>query len=158
MKKFRYLLVAGIIISDQFLKYLIRDVMYVGQTVPVIKDLFHITYVQNRGGAFSILAGQGMVLVVIPLAAMAFAIWYMEKHMDSHWSLILSLSLILGGGTGNLIDRLILGYVTDMFDFRIFPVFNIADICICTGAGFLILYTMIYYDRDTRRSSAGDQA
>lgn len=158
MKKFRYLLVAGIIISDQLLKLLIRDTMYIGQTIPVIKDFFHITYVQNRGGAFSILAGQGIILVFIPLAAMAFAVWYMEKHIDSHWSLTLSLSLILGGGTGNLIDRVLLGYVTDMFDFRMFPVFNIADICICTGAGFLILYTLFFYDRDIRRTSDKNSA
>ena len=55
-----------------------------------------------------------------------------------------ALSLIIAGGVGNLADRMIFGFVTDMFDFRFFPVFNIADIAVCVGAGFMILYTFVY--------------
>ena len=153
MKKFRYLLVIGVIVLDQIIKVLIRSTMYIGESLPVIKEVFHITYVQNRGGAFSILSGQGLILTVVPLAAIIFAIWYMEKHLDEHWSLFLSLSLIIGGGIGNLIDRILLGFVTDMIDFRFFPVFNIADIAVCVGAGFLILYTLIFSEDDAAKKS-----
>ncbi|MBS5334722.1 MAG: signal peptidase II [Anaerovoracaceae bacterium] len=148
MKKFRYLLVVGIIILDQVTKFAVRQNMYIGESIPLIKDVFHLTYVQNRGGAFSILTGQGFILTVVPLAAVSFALWYMEKHINEHWSLFLSLSLIASGGVGNLIDRVFFGFVTDMIDFRFFPVFNIADIAVCVGAGFLILYTMYYSDNE----------
>ena len=111
MKKFRYLLVVGIILLDQIIKICIRNTMYIGESLPLIKDVFHITYVQNRGGAFSILSGQGFILTVVPLAAIIFAAWYMERHLTDHWSLPLSLCLIIGGGIGNLIDRIFLGFV-----------------------------------------------
>ena len=53
-----------------------------------------------------------------------------------------SVALIAGGGIGNLIDRALLGYVVDYLDFRVFPIFNLADICVCTGCGLLILYVL----------------
>ena len=127
--------------------------MYIGESIPLIKDVIHLTYVQNRGGAFSILTGQGFILTVVPLAAVIFAVWYMEKHINEHWSLFLSLCLIASGGVGNLIDRVFFGFVTDMIDFRFFPVFNIADIAVCVGAGFLILYTMYYSDNEEHNKS-----
>ena len=154
MKKFRYLLALGILAIDQIVKAAIRIIMYVGESLPIIEDVFHITYVQNRGAAFSILSGQGILLVMIPLASIIFAIWYMEKHLEEHWTLTLSLSLIISGGVGNLIDRIVFGYVTDMFDFRFWPVFNVADIAVCVGAGFLILYTMAYYGKDKTGTAA----
>ena len=105
------------------------------------------------GGAFSILSGQGFILTVVPLAAIIFAAWYMERHLTDHWSLPLSLCLIIGGGIGNLIDRIFLGFVTDMIDFRFFPVFNIADIAVCVGAGFLILYTLFFSEDDASKKT-----
>ncbi|MBR5517047.1 MAG: signal peptidase II [Firmicutes bacterium] len=146
MKKYRYLWILGIILIDQIVKYIIRGAMYVGESIPVIKDVFHITYVQNRGAAFNILDGQGLILTIIPAIAIIVGIWYMEKHLKEHWTLALSLILIVSGGIGNLIDRTMLGFVTDMIDFRFWPVFNIADIAVCVGAGFLILYTLLFYE------------
>ena len=78
---------------------------------------------------------------------------YMERHLTDHWSLPLSLCLIIGGGIGNLIDRIFLGFVTDMIDFRFFPVFNIADIAVCVGAGFLILYTLFFSEDDASKKT-----
>ena len=78
MKKFRYVLVVGIILLDQAVKLLVRTAMYVGQSFPVLADFFHITYVQNRGAAFSILSGKFLLLVGVPAAAVIFALWYME--------------------------------------------------------------------------------
>lgn len=155
MKKFRYFWIVGIFLADQILKLYIRSAMYIGESIPVIRDVFHITYVRNTGGAFSIFAGHGMILVVIPLAAIVFAIWYMEKHLDAHWSLFGALSLIIAGGIGNLADRIALGFVTDMFDFRFFPVFNIADISVCVGAGLLVLYTFVYASPEKETGGTG---
>ena len=69
-------MVVGIIILDQVTKFAVRQNMYIGESIPLIKDVFHLTYVQNRGGAFSILTGQGFILTVVPLAAVSFALWY----------------------------------------------------------------------------------
>lgn len=147
MVKFRYLLIAGIILLDQIVKFAVRSLMYTGESIPVIENVFHITYVQNRGAAFSLFSGSGFMLLILPAAAICFALWYMESHRNEHWTMIFSLSLIISGGIGNIADRLFLGFVTDMFDFRIWPVFNVADIAVCAGAGFLILYTLVYYGK-----------
>ena len=79
----------------------------------------------------------------------------MEKHKKEHWTLTLSLSLIIAGGIGNLIDRLSLGFVTDMLDFKIWsPVFNVADIGVCVGVGFLILYTLVFYGKTEKKTDS----
>lgn len=136
-----------ILALDQVIKAVVRSVMYVGESIPVIEDVFHLTYVQNRGAAFSMFSGQWFILIIIPVMAILVAAWYMKNHENEHWSLSLALGLVISGGIGNLIDRVAFGYVTDMFDFRIWPVFNVADIAVCVGAGFLILYTIFYYDK-----------
>jgi len=151
MKKYRYLWVVGIIILDQIVKLIVRSNMYVGESLPVINEVFHITYIQNRGAAFNMLTGQGLFLIIVPALSIMFAIWYMEKHLDEHWTMLVSLVLIISGGIGNLIDRSFMGFVTDMFDFRFWPVFNIADIAVCVGAGILILYTFVFYkEKETK--------
>ena len=152
MVKFRYLLAAGIIIIDQIVKYAVRTFMYLGESIPIIEDVFHLTYVQNRGAAFSILSGSRIFLIAVPLIAIAVAIWYLERHKSAHWTLALSLSMIIAGGLGNLIDRIALGFVTDMFDFHFWPVFNVADISVCVGAGFLVLYTLVFYGKTEKKS------
>ena len=146
MKNNRYYWIAGIILLDQIVKLIVRSSMYIGQSIPVIKDIFHITYVQNRGAAFNMLDGKSLVLILVPAIAIAIGVWYMEKHLEEHWTLLVSLVLVIAGGIGNLIDRCFMGFVTDMFDFRIWPVFNIADIGVCVGAGLLILYTFAFYE------------
>lgn len=146
MKNNRYYWIAGIILLDQIVKLIVRSSMYIGQSIPVIKDIFHITYVQNRGAAFNMLDGKSLVLILVPAIAIAIGVWYMEKHLEEHWTLLVSLVLVIAGGIGNLIDRCFMGFVTDMFDFRIWPIFNIADIAVCVGAGLLILYTFAFYE------------
>ena len=144
MKKFRYVFIIGMILLDQAVKLLIRGTMYVGESISVIGNFFAITYVQNRGAAFSLFTGKGIFLTVVPFAALLAAIWYMERHRSAHFTLSLALQLIIAGGFANLIDRVALGYVTDMFDFRVWPVFNIADICICVGCAVLVLYIFVF--------------
>lgn len=150
MKKIRYLVILGVLLTDHLVKLLVRSTMYCGQTIPVIGGIFSITYVQNRGAAFSLFTGRGKMIMVITFIALCIAVWYMEKHKNSHWTLLLSLELIIAGGVGNLIDRAVRGYVTDMFDMHFFPVFNVADIAICVGCGFLILYMFVFDKPDER--------
>ena len=134
MSKIRYLLIVAIVLLDQITKFSVRGLMYIG-------------------AAFSLFSGSGVMLIIIPIAALLLAIWYMEKHKGEHWTLTLSLCLIISGGLGNLIDRVFMGFVTDMFDFRIWPVFNVADIAVCLGAGFLILYTLAFYGKTSEANN-----
>lgn len=146
MKKVRYLVILGVLLIDYLVKLLVRCTMYCGQTIPVIDGILSITYVQNRGAAFSLFTGRGPMIMTVTFVALCLAAWYMERHKNDHWTLLLSLELIISGGVGNLLDRAVNGFVTDMFDIHFFPVFNIADIAICTGCGFLILY-MFFFDK-----------
>ena len=146
MKKVRYLVILGVLLIDYLVKLLVRCTMYCGQTIPVIDGILSITYVQNRGAAFSLFTGRGPMIMTVTFVALCLAAWYMERHKNDHWTLLLSLELIISGGVGNLLDRAVNGFVTDIFDIHFFPVFNIADIAICTGCGFLILY-MFFFDK-----------
>ena len=146
MKKARYVLIAGILLVDQLVKYVVRSHMYVGESIPVIQGVFHLTYVRNTGAAFNLFEGMSMFLQIVTFFALVFAVWFMEKHLQRHWTLLLSMILIISGGAGNLLDRFFLGYVTDLFEFRLihFPVFNVADIAICVGCFILVLYTFLF--------------
>lgn len=142
-----FLIIALIIIFDRITKILVSANMAVGDTIPLIENIFHLTYVQNRGAAFSMWEQQWLILVLLPAVVMAvgMAVLYIKRKT---WNRVylLSIAFICGGGLGNLIDRTIQGYVVDFFDFRVFPVFNIADIFICAGCGLLILY-IIFFER-----------
>lgn len=144
-----------LIIVDQLTKHKIRVGMAVNESLPIFNDVFHITYVQNFGAAFSILQGKQAFLIGITLIALIGMLLYMSiKIRKNHWLLTLSLSFIIGGGLGNLIDRIRMGYVVDFFDFRVFPVFNVADICVCLGCGMLILYVFFFESPGKREKEA----
>ena len=153
-----YLIIAGSVCFDRLVKYLISSQMSVGETVPVIENLFHITYVQNRGAAFSLMEGEGLFLIGLPAAAITAALIVLFVKRAS-WSRLLKLSVafICGGGLGNLVDRVFQGYVVDMFDFRVFPVFNIADIFICLGCGLLLL-EVIFAERKKEKNGGQSKA
>ncbi len=142
-----YLIIAAIIVSDRIVKLLVSSNLAVGETIPLIENVFHITYVQNRGAAFSMWEQQWLILVVMPAVVMlaGMILLYVRRKTWNRFYLQ-SISFICGGGLGNLIDRTVQGYVVDMFDFRVFPVFNIADIFICAGCGLLLLY-IIFIER-----------
>jgi len=127
-------LIILIIAVDQLVKYLVRANFTVGETLPVIPDIFHITYVQNRGAAFSMFQNMSVVTVLLPIALVilcAAALWYCRRKGERMLSI--ALAMIIAGGIGNLIDRIGAGFVTDMFDFQVFPVFNVADISVTVG-------------------------
>ena len=143
--------------SDQITKQLVTAGMEVNQTIPVIDGIFHITYVRNFGAAFSILQGKQFFLITVTFIALAVIFIYLIKKIrDNPRILSLSLSLIEGVGFGNLAVRIRLGYLVDFFDFRAFPVFNVADICVCCGCGLLILFLCYIEPRTTRRLELQD--
>ena len=135
-----FLIGIGVVLLDHLVKYVVASQMAPGESIPVFSEIFHITYVQNRGAAFSMMEGQWIFLIVLPCAAILTALIILFWKRKS-WSICMDLAIafICGGGLGNLIDRIWQGYVVDLFDFRVFPVFNIADIFICVGCGLLLL-------------------
>ena len=142
-----YLIAAAVIVFDRVVKKLVVSNMVPWETIPVIEDIFHFTYVQNRGAAFSMWQGQWIILIGFPLAAIVVGLILIYLKRNKWDKLMLtSVAMICGGGLGNLIDRIILGYVVDLFDFRVFPVFNIADIFICVGCGLMIL-DVLFFER-----------
>lgn len=142
-----YLIAAAVIIFDRLVKKLVTSNMVPWETIPVIEDIFHFTYVQNRGAAFSMWQGQWLILIGLPLVAIAAGLVLIYLKRDK-WdkAMLTAVAMICGGGLGNLIDRIALGYVVDIFDFRVFPVFNIADIFICVGCGLMVL-DVLFFER-----------
>ena len=139
-----YLVIAAVIIFDRVVKKIVATNMSPWETIPIIEDVFHFTFVQNRGAAFSMWQEQWIILIGLPLAVIAVGlviIFLMRKKWDK--IMLIAIAFVCGGGLGNLIDRMSLGYVVDMFDFRVFPVFNIADIFICVGCGLMILDVLL---------------
>lgn len=141
-----YAIIAAIVILDQIVKRAVDANLVLNESIPVIPDFFHITYIHNMGAAFSLMEGFRLLLILLPLLVIVVAMIYMFKmRKKAHGLLLLSLTFIAGGGLGNVIDRLAFGYVVDYFDFRVFPIFNIADIFVCVGCGLLVVY-MIFLD------------
>lgn len=139
--------------SDQLVKYLIRSNFKEGETLPVIQDVFHITYVRNWGAAFSMFQNQPLVTILIPVVFMVlcavFLVYGKKKGFDRME--MTAVAMIFAGGTSNLIDRTVIGYVTDMFDFRVFPVFNVADIAVTLGCALLFVYVLFFEGKRGKR-------
>ena len=136
MKKIKYPLISLIIIIiDQITKYYINNTFILNEENSIINNFFYITNAHNNGAAFSILSGYNIFLILFTLAT----IYILYKNLEHNKSFY----ILLGGIIGNFIDRIFFGYVRDFLDFRIFnynfPIFNIADICICLGIFLLII-------------------
>lgn len=136
-----YILILFIIALDRISKILAVKYLSVINTHPLIRDVFHLTYRENTGAAFSILSGRRILLIGFTAIAISAMVIVLElaRRKGGHWLFTLSLSMIIGGAIGNLIDRASLGYVIDYFDFRLinFAVFNVADSFISIGAVLL---------------------
>lgn len=126
---------------DQITKLLAVKFLKPIDTLPIIEDVIHLTYVENRGAAFGMLSDSRWVFMVVSSIAIAAMLAFLYSGMAQNRLYEISVAMIISGGIGNMIDRTALGYVVDMIDFRIidFAVFNGADSFVCVGAGLLIL-------------------
>jgi len=126
-------IIFSILSLDQLTKFIVSRRLSLNQSIPVIKNIFHLTLVHNRGAAFGILINQIPLFIFTSLLAviLIFSSLRDNKHRRLY---SLALSFILAGALGNLTDRLFFGYVIDFLDFRIWPVFNVADSAITVGA------------------------
>ena len=139
------IIILAIVISDQITKQLVLSNLKEIGSIPIIQNIFHLTYVENRGAAFGILQNQKYFFVIMKFIVITAIIYVLIKHKDLRKSVVICLSLIVGGAIGNLIDRLRFGFVVDFFDFIIWPVFNIADMAIVL-AQILLIYIVLKYD------------
>jgi len=126
-------IVLAVFLLDQLTKFFFTKILPLGSSFPVVKGVFHLTLVHNRGAAFGILKGQVPVFILTSLLAiiLIFANFNKHRHKKLYSA---ALSLVLAGALGNLADRLFFGYVVDFLDFRVWPVFNVADCAITVGA------------------------
>ena len=148
MLKFFSIVVLLIVLLDQSTKYLTQSLMYEGQSIPIIKNFFHLTYVLNPGAAFGMLAHKTLFFILVTMLVIVIAIYFYRRIPKAKWLLRLGLSLQVGGAIGNLIDRIRIGMVVDFFDFRIWPVFNIADMAIVIGVGILFVEILRYGEKE----------
>lgn len=134
-----------VILADQVSKQLSLEYLRPVGSVTVIPKIFNFSYVENRGAAWGIFADNRWIFLVLSSAAIIAILVYVIKTKPKSKLELVSLSLILGGGIANMIDRIIRGFVVDMIQaaFIDFPVFNIADSCVCIGCGILIIYILL---------------
>lgn len=135
-----------IVLVDQLSKFYIQETMTPGMSLPVVADLFHITYILNPGAAFGILENQRTLFILIAALLLISFVYYYPKLRSDRLSLKIGATLLVGGAAGNLIDRIQTGYVVDFIDFRIWPIFNVADMAIVGGVGVMIC-AMLFMDK-----------
>jgi len=137
-----FLIFAGafFLIADQTIKFFLLQSLKPNETVPVIKNIFHITLVFNTGCAFGLLKDQpSLFFLMISLSAIILLIFFFSRFKEEDILYKLAAVLLIAGSASNLIDRFRFGYVVDFLDFRIWPVFNLGDTAITIGVGIFIL-------------------
>lgn len=140
---FLAIFIVGIIL-DYIVKHIVRTNMKIGDTIPLIRGVFHITYTENTGAAFSMLSDKTTLLSVVTVAVVGLLLFLLLSDKIRGKFACVLVALIASGGTGNLIDRIFRGSVTDMFDFRLinFAIFNVADIFVTCGA---LLFIIVFF-------------
>jgi len=139
---------AIMVLADQISKTVVRNTMSLYESIPVIPEFFHLTYVTNDGMAFGINFPLGIyVFSAISIIFTGFLFWYLWSIKDDEIVIRTGVALILAGAIGNLIDRIFLGEVVDFLDFMIgdfhWYVFNLADSCVTVGLGFVLYDSLI---------------
>ena len=139
--------------ADQAVKFLVVNTMPLGRSEKLLPPLLQLTRVHNYGAAWSSFSGARWLLIGLTAAGMCVLIWLLVKivrHPLGQWSL----AIILGGGIGNLIDRVRLGYVVDMLDtmFMDFPVFNVADVFVVCGTVCALIYYLAFYSKSDEKN------
>ena len=149
-----------LVLADQAVKFAVRANIELGGAVPFIPYVMDLAYVQNTGAAFSILSRHTWLLTLTSLAVVVVMCWLIVNGFFQNALGRWAAALVLAGGMGNLIDRAVFGFVTDMFKttFIDFPVFNVADCCITVGVPLLFLYVLLYVGKDEKKEDEADDS
>lgn len=139
-----------VVCLDQLFKLLVINNLKFNNNIVVINQFLKFTYVENKGAAFGILQNQRWLFILTTIVVIIAIIYLILNGKVSNKLLVCSLGLIIGGGVGNLIDRILNGYVVDYISISFFPpIFNFADCAVCIGSIFLIIY-ILFYDNKTK--------
>ena len=154
-----YLIALAVLLLDQATKQVIIRTLRLGEGFPIVPGYFDITFVLNPGAAFSFLATlseqvRNPFFIAISVTAIVLIVIYHSRFAHQHRLASLALALILGGASGNLVDRLLYGMVVDFLDVHIhqyhWPVFNVADSAISVGVGLMLLEMLLDWKQDKR--------
>lgn len=140
-----------LLLADQWTKVVVENSFAKYESVPVISNFFSLTYVTNRGAAWSMLEGQTWLLLLVAAGVSVAAIWFMRRLTDGWVERYIALFTVLSGVAGNSIDRIWRGAVVDFLDVYLvwggkahhWPIFNVADCAICIGVGIFFLSTLL---------------
>ena len=121
-------------------------------SVPILGEVLHFAYVENTGAAFGMMKNARWIFIVVSTLAICAMLFYLIKYKPKSRLAVISLAMIIGGGIGNMIDRVKLGYVVDFIYFKIidFAVFNVADAFVCVGTALLIIY-IVFFNREKNK-------
>ena len=146
--------------ADQAVKYYVVTHLALYESAPLLPGLVELYYIRNTGGGFSILSGHTWLLTLLTAAVMVVVALLLARKTFPHPLAMWTLTAILGGGLGNLIDRVRLGYVVDMFNFQFidYPVFNVADMCIVSGCILGLIYYQWFYEKYDKRGKSDGNA
>lgn len=138
---------AVLVIIDQIIKYFVSAYLQPVGSVSVIDNIFSLTYVENKGVAFGMFSDMRWIFVALTSILLVIIIFYMFKKRPKGKFFYVCAALIIGGGIGNLIDRIFYGYVIDYLSLSFFPpVCNFADYCITAGTIMLVIYLLFFSD------------
>lgn len=153
------ILAVVLVIADQVVKFLIRSNLELGESVPFIPHVLNLTYYQNTGAAFSLFREHTWILALISAVVSVALVVVMVRRVFRRPAGQVILAVILAGAVGNLIDRVLFGYVTDMFQtiFINFAVFNVADCCLVCGVIAMMVYVLFFHEK-LEKAPAGQEA
>ena len=146
------LVIVGSIGLDQLTKWLAVTYLKGGGSFPLWEGVLHFTYVENTGAAFGSFKDQRWVFMIVSSIAIVALVGYYFYFKPKDWLTTTALAFITGGGIGNMIDRVLMGYVVDFIDFTLidFAVFNVADSFVCVGVGLMFLALILSERREAQ--------
>lgn len=139
------LIIIVVLLIDQISKYLTETHLALSETIPIWEGVFELSNVHNTGAAWGMFAGGRWIFIFVTIITCSLMLFFLIKARDRLGIIArVCLALVFAGAVGNLIDRVLLGYVRDMLYFSLinFPVFNVADSAVCIGAGLLVIDTL----------------
>lgn len=152
---------AVLIAADQWVKYWVTAHLALGEAAPLLPGLVELLRVHNYGAAWSSFSGMRWLLTIAPVLIVAAVAALLVRRIVRHPLGLAAGTLVIAGGLGNVIDRVRFGYVVDMFHFEFwsgYPVFNLADICIVTGAALGAVYYMWFYEKYDKEKHGTDSS
>ena len=154
------LVISGVIAVDLTSKLLVYNLMAEGDSIRILGNFFKITFLKNKGMAFGLLGNHRFIFISISAVVIVLLLIYLFRFSKDTKFVKIGLALIIGGGIGNMVDRIGLGYVVDMLDFSsFFPyIFNVSDSCVCVGVAIVAIGLIVKEVKESKQKKAAKNA